>query len=238
MGAARSVLRDLADESRHRGRGDRHDLRRRRRRLVRPGGLEVQRSGHDLDALQRGSRLRGRGRPDQGGVEPVSRYSRPVRRRRAGRAVPKRRRWAVMAARRWPARPPVAPALAAGRRRADPAFPRAPSGGRAPALGRDLLGRRLLYGRRRRHVGAAQSGDARGLHARGPEIPRDRPVRALPGDGGRHARSPVPAEPLRHVPQRGRRPAVGEHRGGPAVELRVPRGGPSARTGHALSACR
>ena len=91
----------------------------------------------------------------------------------------------------------------------------------APALGRDLLGRRVLYRRRRRHLGAAQSRDARRLHARGPEIPGDRPVRALPGDGARHARSPVPAEPLRHVPQRGRRPAVGEHRGGPAVDASV-----------------
>ena len=50
--------------------GDRHDLWRRRQRMVRPGGLEVDRSGRELDAFERGSRLRGGRRADQGGLEP------------------------------------------------------------------------------------------------------------------------------------------------------------------------
>ena len=62
----------------------------------------------------------------------------------------------VLAACRRPARPSVAAELAAGRRRADPAFARAASGGRQADLGRDLRRRRLPHGGRRRDLGAAQ----------------------------------------------------------------------------------
>ena len=83
-------------------------------------------------------------------------------------------------------------------------------------------------------LGAAQPRHQGRLSARGAAIPGVRPVRALPGDGAGPARSPLPAEPLRHVPQRGRRPAVAEHRGGPAVVVRLSGGGPSARPGNPL----
>ena len=128
----------------------------------------------------------GRG-ADQGGVERGAGGEEPLCRRRAGGAVPQRRRRRVLAPRRRPARPPVAAALAAGRRRADPALAGAAPGRRPPALGRDLLGRRVPHRGCRRDLGAAQPGHQGRLHARGPEVPRNRPVRALPGDGAGHA---------------------------------------------------
>ena len=51
-------------------------------------------------------------------------------------------------------------------------------------------------------------------------------------------RPALPAEPLRHVPQRRWRPELAEHRGRPAVDLRLPGGGASARPRHALPRCR
>ena len=57
-------------------------------------------------------------------------------------------------------------------------------------------------------LGAAQPRHPQRLHARG-ALSRVRPVRALPGHGAWHARSALPAEPLRHVPQRRRRPRSG-----------------------------
>ena len=72
--------------------------------------------------------------------------------------------------------------------------------------------------------------------ARGPALSRIRPMRALPGDGAGHDRAALPAEPLRHVSQRRWRPALGQHRGGAALELRLPGRGPSARPRHAVPA--
>ncbi len=53
-------------------------------------------------------------------------------------------------------------------------------------------------------------------------VPGVRPVRAQAGDGGRRRRAPLPAEPLRRVPVRGRRRAVGGDHGRPAVRVRLP----------------
>ena len=52
-----AVLRDLADEPRGRRPGDRHDLRRRRQCLVRPGGVEIDRPRRDVEPFERGARL-------------------------------------------------------------------------------------------------------------------------------------------------------------------------------------
>jgi photosystem II stability/assembly factor-like uncharacterized protein len=52
-------------------------------------------------------------------------------------------------------------------------------------LGRHLVGRRVPQCRRRQDLGAAQPRHTRGLHAGRAELPRVRPVRALPGDGAR-----------------------------------------------------
>ena len=134
----------------------------------------------------------------------------PVRGRRAGRAVPERRSTAqswrhVAGLRDHPSRPHWQPG--GGGLILHSLVPH-PSDDRQLWVAH-LLGRRVPYRRWRRHLGAAQPGHPGRLHARGPEVPRDRPVRALPGDGAGHARSALPAEPLRHVPQRGRRPAAG-----------------------------
>ena len=53
---------------------------------------------------------------------------------------------------------------------------------------------------RRRDLGDAQHGRAGRLHARGPAVPRVRPVRPQAGDGRRRRRAPLPAEPLRRLP--------------------------------------
>ena len=167
VGAARPVLRDLADEPRHRRSGDRHDLRRRRQRVVRPGGLEVHRSRRHLDPFERGPRLRGGRGADQGGLEPGA-----GRRAASTPGVEPAGLFRSddggqsLAARRRPARPPVAAALAAGRRRADPALAGAAPERRAAALGRDLRGRRVPHRRRRRDLGAAQPRHARATTCR------------------------------------------------------------------------
>ena len=128
LGAARPVLRGVADEPCRCRSGDRHDLRRRRQRMVRPGGVEVHRPRRHLDAFERGPRLPG------------------GRRRRSNRSGAWRRRTArlyagvepaglfrsddggqIVAACRGLRDHPIAAELAAGRRRADPAFARAAS---------------------------------------------------------------------------------------------------------------
>ncbi|CAA9218965.1 MAG: GH74, partial [uncultured Acetobacteraceae bacterium] len=237
LGAARPLLRGMADLPRHRRSAHGHHPRRRRQRMVRAGGVDLRRSRRDLDPLQRGPRLRRGGDADPRGVELGERARRrAVRRRRAGRAVPQRGRRRALAAHRRAARPPVAAALAARRRRADPARAGAAPHGRAPALGRHLQRRRLPHRGWRRHLAAAQQRDPLRLPAGGPALPGIRPVRARAGDGAGHAGPPVPAEPLRHVPERRRRAELAEHRGRPALLLRLPRGGASARPGDAVPA--
>ena len=53
----------------------------------------------------------------------------------------------------------------------------------ATHLGRHLQRRRILLGRRRRHLAAAQQGHPLRLHARGPALPRVWAVRALGREG-------------------------------------------------------
>ena len=190
----------------------RHDLWRRRQRVVRPGGLEVDRSRRDLDAFERGPRLPARARSRSrrsgawrratgslyAGVEPAGLF----RSDDGG---------AVVAARRGPARPPVAAALAAGRRRADPALAGAASRATTRQIWVGISARRRVpHGRRRRDLGAAQPRHARRLPAGGAELPGVSASACTawcmaPG----HARPALPAEPLRHVSQRRRRPAAG-----------------------------
>ena len=140
----------------------------------------------------------------------------------------------TLAACRGTAEASVAAAMEPRRRRPHPAFAGAASRGQGPDLGRHLGGRRLPHRRRRRDLGAAQPRHARRLPARGPELSGVRPVRAQSGDGARNARPALPAEPLRHVPQRRRRQELAEHRKRPALELRLPDGGASARSRHRL----
>ena len=140
-----------------------------------------------------------------------------------------------LAACRGAAEASVAAAMEPRRRRPHPAFAGPASGGQGPDLGRHLGRRRLPHRRRRRDLGAAQPRHARRFPARRPELSGVRPVRAQSGDGARHARPALPAEPLRHVPQRRWRQELAEHRERPALELRLPGGGASARSRHRSS---
>ena len=128
-----------------------------------PAVWKSDRSRRELDAFERGPRLRGGRGADQGGLEPgAAQRRRALCRRRAGRPVPQRRRRPVLAPRRRacasiPSRPHWQP----GRRRADPALAGAAPRGRATDLGRHLRRRRVPHRRRRRDLGAAQPGHAR-----------------------------------------------------------------------------
>ena len=239
--AARTVLRDLADEP------CRSPTPRPARSTAR-GGNEwfgpavwtLDRSRRDLDPFERGPRLRGRRGAGQGGVEPRHARWRPLCRRAAGRPLPQRRR----------RRRPGAISTACRSTRRAPHWKPGGAGLILHSLGRRTPRTRSSIwvgisaagvfhtGRRRQDLGAAQPRHPRRLHARRPELSRIRPVRAQSGDGGRHARPPLPAEPLRHVSQRRWRQDLAEHREGPAVDLRLSGGRPSARPRHALSSCR
>ena len=104
---ARPAVRGLADPRPDRRTGDRRDPRRRRQPVVRPGGLAERRPRRDLDPLVRGPDLRRRdgATPIADDLEPGDRPRRhDLRRRRAGRPVPERRRRRDLVPRRGPAR--------------------------------------------------------------------------------------------------------------------------------------
>ena len=105
---------------------------------------------------------------------------------------------------------PPAPARV-GRRLRRPGLPhRAPAPDR-PAVGdrRALDRRRLPDQRRRRVLGAAQPRHPGRVPARGPAVPRVRPVRAQGRPAPVRARAAVPAEPRRRLPLRRRRRRLG-----------------------------
>ncbi|PZQ16240.1 MAG: hypothetical protein DI565_08660 [Ancylobacter novellus] len=124
--------------------------------------------------------------------------------------------------------------MAGGRRGAHPAFDRPGPGRREPDLGRHVFGRGVPHRRRRKDLGAAELRRALRLPAGGPALSRIRPVRALHRHGAGRIGPPLPAEPLRHVSQRRRRPELGVDRERPAVELRLSGGGAPAGSGAAL----
>ena len=130
--------------------------------------------------------------------------------------------------------PPAPQGVGRGVRRAgvphDPAAPQRPGLGH----GRHLLGRGLPDRRRRRLVGAAQPGRPGRVPARGPAVPRVRPVRAQDEPAPVPSRAAVHAEPRRRLPVRRPRRVVDLHRRRAARRLRVPGRGAPARAGHGL----
>ena len=100
-----------------------------------------------------------------------------------------------------------------------------------PVLGRDPGVRHVRDDGRRRDLDAAEPGAARGLADREPRgrllHPQARHVAGRP-------RPAVPAEPLRHAPQRRRRPDVERDHRRPADRLRLRRRNASARPRHVL----
>ena len=157
-----------------------------------------------------------------------------LRRRRAGGAFCQRRWRREFSRGGGPAPTPLAPAMAAGRDRPCAALHRLRSRRRASALGRHLLGRRVLHGGRRRNLEPAQFGHALRLSARGRALSRVRPVRAQPDARAGPLRPPLPAKPLRHVPQRRRRRVLAQHRERPPVELWLSCRRASPRRRHAV----
>ena len=107
--AARPLLRGLAGVPRRPRRGDGHDLRRRRERVARLGDLAQPRPRGDVDAVERGHRLR-RGRRAQGvegldaGRQERAACSSASRRRGSSRAATGARRWSLLSTLAGPAR--------------------------------------------------------------------------------------------------------------------------------------
>ena len=230
MDAARAVLRGVARLPRRlRARlGD--DLRRGRERVARRRRLAQPRPGRDVAALERGPLLR-RGRAARLEALRPRRHPRPpARGRRDGGPVrePRCRRELVAPdharrptgprrlerSRQAAARPPgTARALAAPRRS------RADVGGGAGL-------RRVRVGRRRRVLDPAQPRAA--LPDAAPGRCRGRLLRAQAGDV-RRPHAALPAEPLRHLPERRRGTLVERDHGGAARRVRLRRGGAPAR---------
>ena len=142
-------VHDLIVEPAQRG-----DPGRRRQPVVRAGGLAVRGRRLDLDALVGRADLRRRRRADRHGLVPRDdARRRDPRRRRAGRALPERRRRRDLAPRRGPDQPSDPADLGPGRRRAHPAHDHPPPDRHRPDVGRHLGGRRLRDARRRRRRG-------------------------------------------------------------------------------------
>ena len=139
----------------------RHDLWRRRQRVVRPGGLEIHRPGRDLDPFERGPRLRGGRDADPLGLEHRRLGRHGLCRGRAGGPVPQRRSRPDLAARRRSARAPLAGRMAAGRRWADPALAGHAPRRSAAALGRHLRRRRVPHERWRPDLGGQRNSGTR-----------------------------------------------------------------------------
>ena len=211
LDAARPVLRDLADEPCRRRPRHRHDLCRRRQRMVRPGGLEVDRSRRRPGRIRATglglSRRRGADQVRCGASPPRTAASMPAC-EPAGlfRSDDGGQSWQHVAGLRdHPSRPDWHPG------------------------GGGLILHSLVThpdDEQQIWVGISAAGvfhtadggktwepRNRGTRAdflpEGPALSGIRPVRALPGDGARHARPALPAEPLRHVSQRRWRPAAG-----------------------------
>ena len=154
------------------------DLRRRRQRLVRAGGVEIARFRRDLDPFQPGPRL------PPGRDAGAMRLGRPRRarpalcRRRAGGPVRQRRRGPKLPRVRGPAPPSHAAGMAAGRRRARSCTRSSPIPPTRAGCGSASPRRRVLHRGRRRDLEPAQLRHALRFPARGPALPRVRPVRA------------------------------------------------------------
>ena len=105
-----AAVRGLADPRPPVGSGDRLDLRRRRLAVVRPGGLPVATiSGTTWTHSSEGLTYGDDGAEDPDGLERHAGPRLDLRRRRAGRPVPERRRRQDLVARLGPARPPEPP---------------------------------------------------------------------------------------------------------------------------------
>ena len=208
-----------------------HDLRRRRERVARRRRLAQRRPRRDVGALQRGPRVR------RDGDLKLSKVSGPAAPRH-GRLLAGAEAAGVFESRdggargRCCRRSTASPAATTGTTRPSsrPATWACRACSRTPTT-RDRFWVVVQgYGifetdRRRRHVDAAQPRPARRLAAR---RPGGRLLRAQARDGAR-PRAPVPAEPLRHAPQRRRRPLVDRDHRGSAERLRLRRRRPPAR---------
>ena len=141
-------------------------------------------------------------------------------------------RGADLVARLGPARSPEPSGL--GARRRWPHLPHdRPASERCGAdVGRDQRGRDVRDGRRWGDLGGAKSRGCRLLRAG--SASGDGPVRPQARDGGRRARQPLPAEPLRRLPLGRRRSELGGRQRGARVGVRVRHGRASARSSHGL----
>ena len=201
---------------------DRHDLCRRRQRVVRPGGVEVHRPRRNLEPFEQRPGLR-RGRDAINRLEPRRRataaYTPVSSRPGCSPATTAGETWTHVAGLR---EHPTAAEVEAGRSRADPPFDRLHPDDTRPALGRYFRGRRVPYRRRRRTWEPRTGAPAATTCRRRSAIPNS--ASACTASPWRRAAGPaVSAEPLRHVSQRQRRPALGEHRSGTALQLRLSR---------------
>ena len=207
----RPDVRRLADPRRDRRSGDRRHPRRRRQQLVRPGGLAERRPRRDVEPLERGHDLRRRRREDRrrsgasrpgpgdamyAGVEPAGLF-----RSADGGAT-----WQhVEGLTNHPSRPEWQPGN--GGLILHSIVPSPDDADRV------WVGISSVGAFETADGGAtwqtAERGRAGRLHARGPAVPRLRPVRAQARHGRGRRRAPLPAEPLRRVSLDRRRQAVG-----------------------------
>ncbi|CAA9375619.1 MAG: GH74, partial [uncultured Nocardioides sp.] len=152
-------------------------------------------------------------------------------RHRAGCRLPLHRPRRALRARARAVGPPAPPGVERGVRRAGvPHDPAAPHRRRLRAR-RDLHRRRLPHRRRRHELGALQHRHQVRVHARRPQLPRVRAVRAQGGPPPLRARPAVPAEPRRRLPLRRRRRLVDRHRVRAAHRVRLRDGGAPAPAG-------
>ncbi len=199
MDLERSVLRDMADEPCRRRPGERHDLCRRRQRVVRSSRVEVHRFGkswtHSSEGLayEEGKEpvkavwsLASRNGSLYAGVKPAGLF----------RSDDGGQSWSHIEGLQ---KHPTRRTLAARRRRADPAFagrliPTTPTRSGSACRPRACSTPPM----------AARPG-SRATRARAPiscpkaALPGIWTMRALPGEGARRRRAAIPAEPLRHV---------------------------------------
>ena len=207
----------------------------RRQPVVRPGGLAQRGRRRDLDPLVGRHDLRRRGRADQDRLEPGDDPGRRApRRRRAGRALPQRRRRRDLGARRGPDQPPDPADLAARAPAASSSTRSSPTRPtrRGPGSGspRSACSRRATAARR---GSRATSASARSSSPDPFPITGQCVHKFAMAAGA--ARDALPAEPLRRLPlRRRRRDLEGDHRQRPADRVRVPDGRPPARPRHGL----
>ena len=183
--------------------------------------------GRDVDPFVRRPDLRRRWAEDQDRLERDSIGGRAAGRRGAGWALPEHGQGRHLGARRGPAAPPLDARVAAGQRRPLPALDRRRPCQSATDVGRDLGRRDVPQRGRRCDLGDPEQGRPGGVPAGA--IPRVRAVRPQARAGGRRLRRAPPAEPLRRLPQPGRRRELAGDHGRPARAVRVPDGRASAR---------